>query len=270
MPASDRDDPIGSAGPAEPDGVGPFAVSGAPAGPGLGSLLARAVRHAGMVVAGQHLAVPPDHRVVLRELRFQAGDHEGLLAPDLTELRTSVTGRRLVRRRGVPSEFDYDATVGTGERALGHGSARLRFLSPAAQRFAGRAPAPAGAPVLPSAPPLPLPLPARTAGCHRDDDVLLRAADAENTWILWIPEGIREILAVTDHIPGTVLLAAVEQAVAARSAPTAARVRRCAATFHHFADPAVPATVAVSAAGDGLRVLVTQHGTALLTAGVGV
>lgn len=262
LPAAAPSDPLLRVGASDSLGDDRFVVVCSAQAAPVPVLLAHAVRQAGLVAAYEGYALPVDHRIVLNELGYRvvAGDRE--LELDDAELVLSVVCTEVTRRRGVLWELRHDVRVEADGHALGSGSARLRFLSPALYRFARGASGAESVRDAESSPsdPLPAPVTGAHAGCARDDDVLLAATERPDTWRLRVlPTRMRAFVEVVDHVPGLILAEAARQAVHARSAPAVVAVRRLTATFARYADPHRAALIrVVEEDSGGSRVLVTQ------------
>jgi 2-oxo-3-(phosphooxy)propyl 3-oxoalkanoate synthase len=223
--------------------------------------LGHAVREAGRTAAYEWLGVPRDHRLALAGLAYRTAASPDGYAGDLV---VDVARTDTSHRRGALWELGYDVTVRAGERTLGTGSGRLRFLPPSLVRFIQGAAGP---------PPESGDEPAAGAGAA-DGGLLQRAggaADADGArWLLRVPQARLRACGVVDHVPGIVLVEAAEQAATSYFAPAPVLVRRCVATFARFVSPTAASLVAACPAGDGVEIRVTQDGAEMFRAEVAV
>lgn len=172
------------------------------------TLIAEAIRQAGMLIAHAEYGVPVGHHFLMSHLDYTI-EPELLDSGDHTPVRIEVTCTD-VRLRGTRlSAMTCHMSFVRDGRVIATGEGSLTCIAPAAyRRLRGE--------YADATPFLPVPDPVHPAlvGRTDPDDVLLAPTKDPSRWILRAPTANKTLFArANDHIPGMVLLEAAHQAV---------------------------------------------------------
>ncbi|MGW3230953.1 ScbA/BarX family gamma-butyrolactone biosynthesis protein [Kitasatospora sp. NPDC001095] len=228
-------------------------------------LLAETIRQAGLLVGHAGFGVPRGHHFVLEDLSY-ALDGPGLpglaVGAGPASLMLAVGCEDVRIRHGELASLRVCVDATRDGRPVGHGSGRLRVLSPASYARL-RGPERRAAPPRPPAPAAP-----QLVGRAQPADVVLSPTLAPDTWLLRA-DATHPVLfdQELDHVPGMLVLEAARQAAQRLRHPEPVVPVELVTSFEHHIEldrPCFVRAVPEPASGAGgrlpVRVLLVQDG----------
>ncbi|MGA5818741.1 ScbA/BarX family gamma-butyrolactone biosynthesis protein [Kitasatospora sp. NPDC094028] len=205
-------------------------------------LMAETVRQAGLLIGHAGFGVPHDHHLTLADLSYALGETglTGLaVTPGPVSLMLAVHCEDVRIRHGRLDSLRVTAEISRDGHPVGHGSGRLRVLTPAGY---ARLRGPVRHPAEPAPPPAPVA--PGLVGRTEPADVVLSPTLRPDSWLLRT-DPTHPVLADPglDHVPGMLVLEAARQAAQRLRHPEPVAPVQLVTAFEHYIEPDRPCLV---------------------------